>query len=62
MITLGHLRRARRRNANRLARFVGVERGKKLADRLFEQIQAERLIAVPVLTLPAAPFGRENDR
>jgi hypothetical protein len=62
MLTLGHLKAARRRNTNRLARFVGVERGKRLADRLHAKIQADRLIAAPVMTLPAAPWGREAER
>jgi hypothetical protein len=62
LLTLGHLKCARRRNANRLARFVGVARGKRLADRILERIEAERLIAAPVLSLPATPYGRERDR
>ena len=62
MLTLGHLKHARRRNANRLARFVGVERGKSLAVRLYAQIQAERLLSAPALSLPAAPYGRERER
>jgi hypothetical protein len=63
-LTLGHLTSARFRDARRLGRFLGVRARSKgqLAARLYERILTERLIAAPVLSLPAAPYGRDAER
>jgi hypothetical protein len=63
-LTIGHLTTANFKDARRLGRFLGVRarsRG-QLAARLYERILKERLRAAPVLSLPAAPWGRDHDR
>jgi hypothetical protein len=64
MLTLGHLITARFRDARRLGRFLGVRARSKgqLAARLYERILTERMLAAPVLSLPAVPWGRERER
>ncbi len=63
-LTIGHLTSARVRDVRRLGRFLGVRgRGRlELANRVFNRIDAERLLAAPVTTLPATPYGSEQDR
>jgi hypothetical protein len=64
IVTIDRLAKARFKDARRLGRFLGVRARSKneLADRVYAQIQAQRLLAAPVLSLPAAPYGREADR